>query len=187
MTDFLPSDSDIILMSQCQEHYFHLPCIEPICKSQEGFRCPSCQKLYGVLTGDMPDGTMKHRVIKMSCPGYEGYDSIQIDYYIGGGVKEGTFFSGCSWTAYLPNNPEGKQILKLLKIAFDRKLTFTVGTSVTTGVENTVVWAGIHHKTDFHGPYGYPDATYLTRVRQELNAKGVFWNNSKLIKFNPKN
>ena len=64
----------------------------------------------------------------------------------------------------------------MLKIAFDRKLTFVVGTSVTTGQKNTVVWNGIHHKTSLNGGtqnYGYPDATYFNRVREELAAKGV--------------
>lgn len=34
----------------------------------------------------------------------------------------------------------------LLKIAFDRRLVFTVGRSETTGQEG-IVWSGIHHKT----------------------------------------
>lgn len=28
-------------------------------------------------------------------------------------------------------------------------------------------------KTDTHGTYGYPDPTYLSRVQEELAAKGV--------------
>lgn len=35
-------------------------------------------------------------------------------------------FSSTVRIAYLPNNEEGKEVLELLKIAFDRKLTFTV-------------------------------------------------------------
>ena len=64
----------------------------------------------------------------------------------------------------------------MLKIAFDRKLTFVVGTSVTTGQKNTVVWNGIHHKTSLTGGtnyYGYPDPTYFNRVKEELASKGV--------------
>ena len=42
------------------------------------------------------------------------------------------------------------------------------------GRDNTVVWAGIHHKTSQgSGPFGYPDNTYLARVQQELAAVGV--------------
>ena len=67
-------------------------------------------------------------------------------------------------------------MLKLLDTSFKRKLTFTVGTSVTTGRQNQVVWNGIHHKTSMSGGsacYGYPDKTYMDRVREELAAKGI--------------
>lgn len=68
-------------------------------------------------------------------------------------------------------------MLSLLKEAFDRKLIFTIGRSVTTGRDNQVVWNGIHHKTNLSGGsayFGYPDPTYFTRVKEELAAKGIF-------------
>jgi deltex len=55
-------------------------------------------------------------------------------------------------------------------------LIFTVGKSVTTGLDNQVVWNGIHHKTNTSGgvgSFGYPDPTYFSRVKEELAAKGV--------------
>lgn len=68
------------------------------------------------------------------------------------------------------------QVLKLLRKAWDRKLTFTIGTSVTTGASNTIVWNEIHHKTEstsnFSG-HGYPDPKYLDNVTAELAAQGV--------------
>lgn len=67
------------------------------------------------------------------------------------------------------------QILRLLKTAWQRRLTFTIGTSVTTGEPNTVVWNEIHHKTDTanqHG-HGYPDPNYFVNVLSELAAQGV--------------
>ena len=68
-------------------------------------------------------------------------------------------------------------MLRLLQIAFDRRVLFRVGTSITTGVSNTVVWNGIHHKTQVHGgAFGYPDSTYLTRVCLELAAWGIHGN-----------
>ena len=40
--------------------------------------------------------------------------------------------------------------------------------SITTGVQNTVVWAAIHHKTaPTGGGFGYPDPTYFRRVYYE--------------------
>ncbi len=56
----------------------------------------------------------------------------------------------------------------MFKVAFNRKLIFTVGRSVTTGLDNQTVWNGIHHKTSTSGgvaSFGYPDPTYLTRVK----------------------
>ena len=56
-------------------------------------------------------------------------------------------YAGTSRQAFLPNSREGNEILKLLKTAFDARLLFTIGRSVTTGVENVVVWNDIHLKT----------------------------------------
>ena len=36
----------------------------------------------------------------------------------------------------------------MLKIAFERKLVFTIGNSRTTGAEGVITWNDIHHKTD---------------------------------------
>ena len=49
-------------------------------------------------------------------------------------------------TAYLPNTPEGRKVLMLLKTAFDRRLVFTVGQSATTD-RTGIIWNDIHHKT----------------------------------------
>lgn len=67
--------------------------------------------------------------------------------------------------------------------AFDCGVTFTVGRSVTTGMDNCVVWNGIHHKTNMYGGeyiyiiystnFGYPDNQYLKRVTEELRQKGI--------------
>ena len=59
--------------------------------------------------------------------------------------------------------------------AWRRRLTFTVGTSVTTGESNTVVWNEIHHKTNMTDErgHGYPDPNYLDNVVAELATQGV--------------
>ena len=60
--------------------------------------------------------------------------------------------------------------------AFQRRLTFTVGTSLTTGQDDFVVWNGIHHKTQLveNGDgNGYPDMEYLDKVTEELENFGV--------------
>ncbi|KAK7915949.1 hypothetical protein WMY93_011710 [Mugilogobius chulae] len=88
----------------------------------------------------------------------------------------GQIYHGTYRTAYLPDNQEGREVLQLLKRAFDQKLIFTVGVSRTSGMDNMVTWNGIHHKTSMHGGpqcFGYPDPHYLSRVKDELKAKGI--------------
>ena len=44
------------------------------------------------------------------------------------------------------------------------------------GLDNSVVWNGVHHKTSPSGGtlhYGWPDSTYFYRVKEELKAKGI--------------
>lgn len=63
----------------------------------------------------------------------------------------GVRYHGTTRTAYLPNNPQGQEVLVLLMKAFDARLIFTVGTSHTSHQSNSVVWNDIHHKTATHG------------------------------------
>ena len=122
----------------------------------------------------MPPGQFRVEVrANIDCQGFPNDGTIIIHYHF----KNGKDYTGTTRTCYLPNNEKGRDILALLKIAFDRKLTFVVGTSVTTGQKNTVVWNGIHHKTSLSGGpthYGYPDDNYFNRVEEELAAKGVY-------------
>lgn len=72
--------------------------------------------------------------------------------------------------------PSPLQVLELLKVAWKRRLIFTVGTSNTTGETDTVVWNEIHHKTEMDRNltgHGYPDPNYLQNVLAELAAQGV--------------
>jgi deltex-like protein len=67
-------------------------------------------------------------------------------------------------------------VLHLLVVAFERRLTFTVGFSVVRGKDNCIVWNGVHHKTNTSGGathYGYPDVSYFNRLKQELALKSV--------------
>lgn len=67
------------------------------------------------------------------------------------------------------------QVLKLLIKAWERRLTFTIGQSVTTGAANCVVWNGIHHKTEMmdRSGHGYPAPNFLANVTMECAALGI--------------
>jgi deltex-like protein len=175
---YIGHDIDVVKLCRCEDHFYHIECLHNLIKDKKGggFKCPICQKIYGILVGTMPSGSMTAKITNSKCAGFPHDKTIVISYYIPDGQQNGKYFSGTSRIAYLPNNKEGREVLALLKIAFDRKLTFVVGTSVTTGQKNTVIWNGIHHKTSLHGGtqnYGYPDPTYFNRVKEELASKGV--------------
>ena len=175
--DLFKNELNIILLKNCHDHFFHIECLDLMIGSKKSFKCPNCSNIYGILIGDQPKGTMTAHISNYyHCSGYEDVDTIVIDY----NFPSGNGYSGTYRTAFLPYNKEGKEILGLLKVCFDRKLTFTVGTSVTTGRTNTTVWNGVHHKTNLYGGstnFGYPDKTYFNRVKEELAAKGVIQDN----------
>ena len=92
---------------------------------------------------------------------FVGYGTIVIYYRLPSGLQgpehpnPGRYYDGTSRTAYLPDNHEGREVLQLLRRAFDARVVFTIGTSTTTGRSNQVIWNDIHHKTSIYGgPYG---------------------------------
>ncbi|XP_056461965.1 E3 ubiquitin-protein ligase DTX3L-like isoform X2 [Gadus chalcogrammus] len=166
-----------------------LPCNHALCKeclenlvTKMGPTCPICKAIFGEITGDQPDGSMTYETQRTSLPGFWRYGHILIKYEIPSGKQTtrhpnpGRPYRGTQRSAYLPDNREGREVLTLLQRAFDKKLIFTVGTSVTSGSENQVTWNDIHHKTSIGGgptSFGYPDPDYLRRVKEELKAKGI--------------
>ena len=133
------------------------------------------------IPGPCPDGYM-HVATKqgISCGGYNECGTIVIMYQLLSGVQgpqhpnPGVRYPGVSITAYLPDNVEGRNVLKLLKIAWKMKLTFTVGMYLTSGLSDVVTWNDIPHKTSrFGGSNAYPDETYLERVTADLHALGI--------------
>ncbi|XP_060765893.1 E3 ubiquitin-protein ligase DTX3L-like isoform X3 [Neoarius graeffei] len=163
-------------------HEFCEECLERSIQSR-GKICPLCQKVFGILKGNQPDGKMDVRHSRYpELPGFPHCGTITISYNIPSGIQTnehpnpGEHYSGTFRTAYLPNNAEGNHVLSLLRRAFKQKLIFTVGVSRTTGADNMVIWNDIPHKTNTHGGpqgYGYPDPDYLKRVKEELKAKGI--------------
>lgn len=165
-------------------HVFCTRCIDEYFKKSKP-SCPICGTIYGKLRGTQPrDGSMTCRVKhSVYLPGYERAEgTIVIKYMFPSGLQKdyhpnpGKPYKGIQRTAYLPNNHEGKLVLGLLKKAFEARLVFTIGDSCTTGKEGVLTWNDIHHKTNIYGGtenFGYPDPSYLTRVKQELADKGI--------------
>ncbi|XP_062400465.1 uncharacterized protein LOC134091810 [Sardina pilchardus] len=148
----------------------------------DGASYPSADGTTSGSLGDQPKGTMSIRKERESLPGFLGHDTIVIDYDIPSAVQTndhpnpGKPFDGLQVSAYLPNSPEGQQVVRLLKKAFSQRLVFTVGVSHNAGKDGCVIWNGISHKTSKYGGHlsnGYPDPDYIKQVKQELKAKGI--------------
>ena len=161
-------------------HSFCADCIDESFKYKK--KCPLCSTVYGPLIGNQPLGHMFKSFLSTSLPGFGSCGTTVISYRFSSGIQgpehpnPGKPYKGTDRTAYLPDNKEGRKVLRLLKKAFDQKVTFTIGRSVTTGRDDCVIWNDIHHKTSMTGGptcFGYPDPTYLKRVQQELAAKGI--------------
>ncbi|XP_009676392.2 probable E3 ubiquitin-protein ligase DTX2 isoform X4 [Struthio camelus] len=173
-------------LTNCQ-HSFHMLCVLAMyCNGNKdgSLQCPSCKTIYGEKTGTQPKGKMEVSTFPQSLPGHKDCGTIQIVYHISRGIQGPEHPNpGMPYTArgfprycYLPDSEKGRKVLELLKVAWKRRLIFTVGTSSTTGESNTVVWNEIHHKTEMDtnlSGHGYPDPNYLDNVLAELAAQGV--------------
>ncbi|KAM8742336.1 putative E3 ubiquitin-protein ligase DTX2 isoform 2-T2 [Acanthopagrus schlegelii] len=168
-------------------HTLHMLCMLAMYNNgtKDGsLQCPSCKTIYGEKTGTQPKGKMEIYSIAQSLPGHADCGTIQIIYSIPPGLQgpehpnPGQPFTcrGFPRFCFLPDNDKGRKVLELLKVAWMRRLIFTVGTSSTTGEPDTVVWNGIHHKTEMMSNlsgHGYPDPNYLDNVLSELASQGV--------------
>ncbi|XP_033726612.1 uncharacterized protein LOC117316199 [Pecten maximus] len=144
--------------------------------------CPLCNVVYGTIRGNQPEGFMVEMFGKESLPGFVGCGNIHIYYSFCDGIQDaehpnpGKPYRGTRREAFLPDDEEGQRVHRLLRKSFQQQMTFTIGSSRTTGRENVVTWNDIHHKTRIHGGserYGYPDPLYLKRVQEELASKGI--------------
>jgi deltex-like protein len=123
-------------------HSFCTKCIEKAFKVKR--QCPTCNQAYGPLICNQPEGEMIYSTAFS--------DFIIITYKFPDGIQRpdhpnpGKPYKGKSVKAYLPNNGEGNEVLRLLMKAFDKKLTFTIGRS-STGMEDVVMFTDIPHNT----------------------------------------
>uniref|UniRef100_A0A1A8SA96 RING-type E3 ubiquitin transferase n=1 Tax=Nothobranchius rachovii TaxID=451742 RepID=A0A1A8SA96_9TELE len=173
-------------LAQCG-HQYHLQCLVAMYNNgnKDGsLQCPTCKTIYGVKTGNQPPGKMEYHVIPHSLPGHPDCKTIRIIYNIPPGIQgpehpnPGKPFTarGFPRHCYLPDSEKGRKVLRLLLVAWDRRLIFSVGTSSTTGESDTVIWNEVHHKTEFGSNltgHGFPDPGHLDNVLEELRSQGI--------------
>ena len=175
---FADEMQDVATINHCG-HTFHESCLRQAI-SFMGTRCPICRVVINEPVGKMPSGTMRIAVDpNMTCAGFPK-GTIVITYSIPSGVQmlyhmnPGETYSATERHAFLPLVQEGLELLVRLKYAFRHGLTFDVGTSLTTGKHNVVIWSSIHHKTSLSGgAHGWPDPAFFLNCNEELDALGV--------------
>ncbi|KAJ9596927.1 hypothetical protein L9F63_012052, partial [Diploptera punctata] len=189
LQDLTPGSPMVVALTRCL-HQLHLDCLNSMLSSQPPnnkslyIQCPTCMTIYGEKTGNQPHGTMCWSTLPRSLPGHPGSRTIQITYNIASGIQgpehpnpgRPYYAVGFPRVCYLPDTEKGRKVLKLVSVAFERRLVFTVGRSVTTGREDVVTWNEIHHKTESgvsNTGHGFPDAGFLDRCLAELAAQGV--------------
>jgi hypothetical protein len=134
--------SSCVALKICN-HVFHHDCIQMAFQSKS--QCSICRVPVGAPQGKSPSGTMLVSVNPVRCSGFQcdtlviSYNipaARQLSYHDNPGVSHGSKVA----TAYVPNNEDGVNLLKRLKFAFKHGLTFTVGTSMTSGKTDQCTW-----------------------------------------------
>ena len=122
------------------EHYFHRTCLETMISKQASpghLVCPLCSTVHGIRTGDMPmeSEMLRWKEPRLDLPGNSGLGSFVIMYHVQDGIQGKGHphpdkpFKALGFPRYasLPGNNEGERVIKLLCLAFQRRLTFSVG------------------------------------------------------------
>ncbi|XP_067869480.1 uncharacterized protein si:busm1-163l24.3 isoform X2 [Heterodontus francisci] len=143
--------------------------------------CPACSHAAASIKNESQClGNMKSTPLNISLSGFLKHMALKISYVIPDGIQRecdpnpGQPFTGGCFEAFLPDNPMGRRILKLLREAFNRGLTFKIvsGPSVLPHV----TWNDIPHKTEITGGKsrnGYPDSSYLNNVLAALERHDI--------------
>ena len=180
-----------ILYNQPSDTYFECP----VCKTIQGFKMGNQPETGEIritkesfdLPGYKKDWSLKKDDKGRYVAGYSsllsrGNGTIVVEYKFQNGTQGSNHPNpGAPYyahmfprKAYFPATPEGIKVVGMLRVAFDRRLVFTIGKSATSGRDNVLVWNGIHHKTKIaDAAYGYPDPNYLQRIEDELKAFGI--------------
>ena len=151
-------------------------------------KCSSCRSWRKIIrkprgkisVGLAPTGIMRiDELPELTCSGYDA-GAFLISYRFESGIQkeyhlnQGESFSATYREAYLPANEQGRDLLKRLKFAFSRGLTFDVGESITTGTQSSIIWSTIPHKTSLGpGTFGFPDSEYFAVANKELDSLEV--------------
>ena len=146
-------------------------------------RCPLCSHHFNNVNGAQPSGSMSIKLLQnLHCSGSPGQGTYEITYVFNNSIQgsrmknPGKNYRGTTRRCYYPNTREGITMVELLKKAFMKGVLFVVGQSVSSGMDNCVIWGGIHQKTQTSGGpqnHGWPDPNRLQIMTDECKQNGV--------------
>merc|ERR1711871_132919 len=97
--------------------------------------------------------------------GHPNTPTIEITFKFPDGIQEdnhpkpGQPYTGTTRLCFLPATNDALKVLQTITDAYRGRSIFTIGTSVTHGKDDCVIWNGIHFKTRTFGGatmHGYP-------------------------------
>jgi deltex len=146
-------------------------------------RCPLCYHYFNNVNGPQPSGTMSIKLLQnLHCSGSAKHGTYEVTYIFNNSIQgsrmknPGKNYRGTTRRCYYPNTKEGNAMVELLKKAFMKGVLFVVGQSVSSGMDNCVIWGGIHQKTQTSGGpqnHGWPDPKRLQIMTDECKQNGV--------------
>ena len=172
-----------VIVRECS-HVFHIGCIHRWLSDKS--TCPVCRKSLFTITGFQPRSPLSlFEVLESPTECLQGYPecgSLTLKFHVAPGTQTsdmpmpGEPYFGMNLTCFLPNNSEGQEIVRLFRIAWNRGLLFRVGFNPNTRRMDCVVPNGFEFKVRQDGgimAHGYPDPSYMNRLKCDLKDVGV--------------
>ncbi|KAI8597756.1 hypothetical protein EDD21DRAFT_384610 [Dissophora ornata] len=189
------SPEKVVKLKSCR-HCFHDECIKQWFRSKDAqLKCPMCNTMCTTEArsgatkkamagqrpqklGPMPDGVMGYSFdVRLACyfiyiviPAHD----IPDPEYRGQGDAPMVKIPMDVRHAILPFSARLGPLLMIRVInLFYYGHLFRVGQSLTRGVNNVVIWNGVHLRTSMMGQFGFPAPNFESNCWQEINNKGV--------------
>jgi len=141
--------------------------------------------------GTCPPGTLTIRQLSQRpCPGFQPpCGTLELTYKVPDGTTQSSQssqhhptnpgrqpFFGTTRVAFLPDNPQGRQLLTRYQVVWLQGKSLEIGYSVALKRDHQVKWRDqVPHKTSLSsgGAFGFPDATFLAKAHAALDRLGI--------------
>ena len=172
-----------VVVRECA-HSFHVECIRRWLAEKS--TCPVCRKSLFTITGFQPRSPLSTFEVTENphehITGYAECGTLTLTFHIEPGIQGSDMplpnerHFGLNMTCFLPNNSEGQELVRLLRIAWTRGLLFRIGFNPNSHRMDWVVPNGIEFKLRKDSgmlAQGYPDPSYMNRLKCDLKDVGV--------------